>query len=260
MKRLEDVVIWGMGQLGAVFATGLLELGYRVTPVTRQKPVADVIGSVPEPAAVIVAVGEASLPEVLSRVPESWQGRLVLVQNELLPYVWEPYSSEAPTVVVVWFEKKKGTVVRSVQSTRVFGPNSALIQSCLDRVVVPCDVLPSFERLCFELVLKNVYILTINAAGLAQEGDVGTLWQEQRGLMESVAREAVAIEQRLLGAPIDVSQALAGLEAAILADPRHVTRGRTAPERLRRALERARGFGIEVPTLEGIEMQISTPS
>ncbi len=59
------------------------------------------------PALVLVAVGEADLHPVLEKIPTAWRDCLALLQNELLPRDWEAHGLQEPTVISVWFEKKK---------------------------------------------------------------------------------------------------------------------------------------------------------
>jgi len=103
---MKDVVVLiGVGEMGGVFARGILRSGHPVCPVTRQKPAEAVVKEIPEPEAVVVAVGEKDLQDVLKTIPEEWRDRLVLLQNELLPKDWKQYQL-SPTVISVWFEKK----------------------------------------------------------------------------------------------------------------------------------------------------------
>ena len=52
------------------------------------------------PYCVVVAVAEDALDQVLEEMPESWKrdGKLVLLQNELLPEKWERHKVQNPTV------------------------------------------------------------------------------------------------------------------------------------------------------------------
>ena len=71
--------------MGGVFARGFLKAGYSITPVTRAHSIETCAMNNPEPDAVLVAVGEKDSQPILTGMPETWRGRLILLQNELLP-------------------------------------------------------------------------------------------------------------------------------------------------------------------------------
>ncbi len=101
------VVVVGIGEMGSVFARGFLRLGHPVYPVVRGIEMTEVENRVAEPELAVIAVAEKDIQLVLQAVPESWRDRLVLLQNELLPNDWLMHDLD-PTVISVWFEKKKG--------------------------------------------------------------------------------------------------------------------------------------------------------
>ena len=82
------VVIIGMGELGEIFARGFLKLGYPVYPVLRSMQFSTVVSAIPEPELVLLAVGEDDFHPQLEVLPDSWRGKLVFLQNELLPHDW----------------------------------------------------------------------------------------------------------------------------------------------------------------------------
>ena len=102
------IALVGVGEMGGVFARGFLRAGHPVYPVTREMDMAAAAVAVPDPALVLVAVAEGDLHAVLSELPERWRDRVGLLQNELLPRDWQRHGLENPTVISVWFEKKKG--------------------------------------------------------------------------------------------------------------------------------------------------------
>jgi len=106
MKK--PVVLIGAGEMGGVFARGLLRLGHPVYPLTRAMDMHKTAKDILDPEAVIVAVAESDIHPVLSDIPEAWRDRLVLLQNELLPRDWQKHHLHNPTVISVWFEKKPG--------------------------------------------------------------------------------------------------------------------------------------------------------
>ena len=249
MKR--PVVIVGMGEMGELFASGLLKSGHPVYPVLRDTALASMASAIPEPELVLVAVGENELHPVLESMPDQWRGRLALLQNELLPRDWHRHGIAEPTVIVVWFDKKKGRPFVAVQPTPVCGPKASLVTGALDVLNVPNWEIPPNELL-YELVRKNLYILTINIAGLKTGGTVGELWGKHRGLAGRVANEILDIQEWLAGCALPRARLVAGMVEGFDGDPDHICTGRSAPERLQRALILARNAGIGTPMLQEI--------
>ena len=105
---MNDVVVVGLGQLGRVFAGGLLRVGRAVVPLNRGDDMAALAQHHPAPELVLVAFAENDLHSVLAALPASWKQRVALIQNELLPRDWLAHGDTDPTVISVWFEKKKG--------------------------------------------------------------------------------------------------------------------------------------------------------
>lgn len=250
MKRA--VIVIGIGEMGSVFARGFLRLGHPVYPVTRSDSMREVAAVNPEPAAVIVAVGENDLHPILETIPETWQDSLILIQNELLPRDWQDFDISHPTVMSVWFEKKKGQDVKVVVPSVAHGPNAELIASALGTLNIPVEILHGEDRLLFELVRKNLYILTTNIAGLETDGTVSELWRDHREIARSVAREILEIQAWLTDESLDIDGLMQAMLTAFEGDPDHNCMGRSAAERLARALELAKQGNIETPILEAI--------
>jgi hypothetical protein len=248
------VVIIGMGEMGELFAAGFLKSGYPVYPVLRGMDPALVASEVPEPEFVLAAVGENDLAPLLDSLPETWRGRLGLLQNELLPPAWQAHGIIDPTVIVVWFDKKKGRPFVAVLPTPVCGPHASLVLDALRAVDVAAHAIPAGELL-YELVRKNLYILTINIAGLVTGGTVSELWSRHRELAEKVAGEILAVQAWLARSVLPRERLMAGMLEGFAGDPQHICTGRSAPARLRRVLEHARAAGIETPILRDISAQ-----
>ena len=250
------VVMVGMGQLGRIFSGGLLRAGGTVVPVNREDSMAQIALSVPDPALVMVAVGENDLNAVLAVLPEQWKSRVGLIQNELLPRDWLRYQLVNPTVIPVWFEKKKGMDAKPLLPSPVFGPAAALIVSALNDIDIPAYALSGEADLLYELVRKNVYILTTNIAGMNTGGNVGQLWEDHRGLATAVAEEVMDIQDWLTGLQHDRERLMRGMVEAFEADPVHQCMGRSAPGRLTRALAYADEAGLSVPVLREIAQSV----
>jgi ketopantoate reductase len=246
------VVVIGIGEMGGVFARGFLRAGYPVFPATRQSDLAEVARAIPTPELVLVAVAENDLHGVLEQLPPAWFQRIGLLQNELLPGDWEQYGFAQPTVISVWFEKKKGQDVRVLIPSPAFGKQAGLLQEALGSIDIPVRVLDSATELLFELVVKNVYIVTTNCAGLVTGGTVSELWANHRELAEAIAREVIRIQESLTGQSFDADALIQGMLNAFEGDPEHKCMGRSAPARLARAIRQADAAGLDVPRLREI--------
>lgn len=258
MPDREPIIIVGMGELGGVLARGLLRLGHPVFPVLRDTPRAELAERV-APALVIVAVGEAELDAALASTPARWKDRLVLLQNELVPATWQSHALAELGVLVVWFEKKPGFEPRVLLPSVAWGRGAATLVDALARLGIPARVVTEREALVTELIVKNLYILVTNIAGLRVGGTVAELWSEHRELALAVAADVLAVQARLTDRALSAEALIPRLREAIDADPAHRCAGRSAPARLARALTHAARFGIAVPALRAIaEEQAST--
>lgn len=245
------VVVVGIGEMGSVFARGFLRLGHPVYPVVRGIEMTEVANRVAEPELAVIAVAEKDIQDVLRAVPESWRDRLVLLQNELLRNDWIMHDLD-PTVISVWFEKKKGMDSKVIIPSPVFGKHAQQVADALNSIDIATSVLASAEDLLFELVLKNVYILTTNISGLETGGTVGELWSDHREVATRVANEIIQLQQKLTGQSLDAEQLIAGMVNAFNGDPEHGCMGRSAPARLERALMLADEHGLDLPGLKKI--------
>ena len=247
----KSVVVVGLGEMGSVFARGFLRSGYTVHPVVRGVEMQTVADEVPQPELVLIAVGEADLHEQLVKVPEIWKDRLVLLQNELLPRDWQRHNLD-PTVISVWFEKKKGQDSKVIIPSPVFGKHAQQVADALASIDIASTVLTDEAALLHELVLKNVYILTTNIAGLEVGGNVGQLWQDNKLVAESVALDVIRLQEALTGKALDHQSLLDGMVNAFNGDPEHMCMGRSAPVRLQRALMLAEQNNLSLSMLERI--------
>ncbi|MCK5002509.1 MAG: hypothetical protein KAS57_05765 [Gammaproteobacteria bacterium] len=249
------VVVVGMGEMGSVFARGFLRAGHPVFPVVRNMDMTTVAYELAakqvEPRLVLIAVAEADLHPVLQEVPAAWRDRLVLLQNELLPNDWLQYELD-PTVISVWFEKKKGMDSKVIIPSPVYGKYASDIAEALISIDIATHVLQSSEALMFELVLKNVYILTTNIAGLQTGGNVGELWAHHRKIATAVAREVIELQEILTCQGCDSTALIDGMVNAFNGDLNHQCMGRSAPGRLARALDLAEKKGLNLKTLKKI--------
>jgi len=249
------VVSIGVGEMGGVFVRGILRLGYPVVPVTRDMNMNDVANEVSNPEAVLVSVAEKDIDAVLAAIPQVWRDRLILLQNELLPRDWQKHGIKNPTVISVWFEKKPGQDFKVLIPSPVFGPHAQLIADALTALGIPVNILGSEDELLQELVLKNVYILTTNIAGLETGGTVSELWNKHEVIARMVADEVMDIQSHLISNQLDREQLIQGMLVAFDGDPDHNCKGRSAPARLERALKIADEAGLAVKKLREIHSQ-----
>lgn len=252
------IVIIGIGELAGVFARAFLRNGYPVYPVTRSTKINEAAQNLPRPQLVLVAVAEKDFREVMQTIPAGWRSRLVLLQNELLPRDWEAYAIENPTVISVWFEKKRGMDYNVLLPSPVYGPNADLIAESLAGIEIPCNVLSSADDLVFELVLKNVFVFTINIAGLALPEGTTTamLWQENQKLALDVADNVIDLQEFVTGKTFARDGLRQGLLAGINGDPQHRCRGRSAPGRLTRIVEIADEANLPIPAIRDIHRRL----
>jgi hypothetical protein len=250
------VAIIGVGQLGGVFARAFLSAGYPVYPVTRDMPLRQTLDRIPSPALTLIAVGEKALPGVLREMAPGPRSSVGLLQNELLPDTWQSNGVTDPTVISVWFEKKKGLDVKVLRPSPLFGPRTDLMADALEGIGVPCRRLDTADELLKELVIKNVFVYMINICGLKIGGTTGTLWKEHADLARQVAAEIIALQEVLAGTTFSRTELMDGVVAGIAGDPRHKCMGRSAPGRLSRFLDMADKAGVPARAIRAIQAEI----
>jgi ketopantoate reductase len=260
MNTNQSAVVIGMGEMGGSFARGLLRLGLTVVPVLRTSDIEQIAEKIPEPAITLVTVGEADLDHALANLPDSWKVSTALIQNELLPRNWQAHDFVDPTVAAVWFEKKAGRSEKVIIPTPSYGPLADLLVTSLATIDVAAVELDSADDLLFELVRKNMYILTANIGGLITKDTVHDLWYNHRPLAQAVADDILPIQEWLTGATLDRDALIAGMVETFDADPGHGSTGRSAPARLARALHHADEAGLEVPKLREIQADLERAS
>ena len=101
-------------------------------------------------------------------------------------------------------------------------------------------------------MIKNLYILTSNIAGLKVGGTVGELWSDHQAFARAVADDVLALQEALTESRFEHEPLIQAMVEAFNGDPAHGCMGRSAPARLARALDHADRLGLEVPTLRTI--------
>lgn len=253
------IVVIGIGELGGVFAKAFLRNGHPVYPITRGMNMIAAAENLPDPQLALVAVAEKDFHPVLDTVPAPWRSRLGLLQNELLPRDWEAHGIADPTVISVWFEKKKGMDYKVFMPSPVYGPHAAVIAESLAKIDIASKILAGKEKLIFELVLKNVFVFTINIAGLVLEEGATTsmLWQKHQKLALDVADNVIDLQEHATSQTFSRERLKKGLLAGIEGDPDHKCRGRSAQGRLTRAIQLADDAGLKIQTIRDISKSLS---
>ena len=174
---------------------------------------------------------------------------------------WQSYRIDDPTVISVWFEKKKGMDTNELIPSRVYGPQAKLIAGALHGIDIACEVLSTEEDLLYELVRKNVFVFTINLAGLvlAEGTDTATLWAQHHELALAIADEVIDVQQWLTGATFDRKRLIDGLIEGINGDLQHKCKGRSARGRLERVIAVADGADLNIPRIRQIQKGETTP-
>lgn len=252
MRR--PIVIIGIGELGGVFAKAFLHYGYPVYPVTRTMNINEESENLPNPQLVLVAVAERDFSSVMANIPPQWRDAVGLLQNELLPSNWETHGIKQPTVISVWFEKKRGMDCNVLIPSRVYGPKAELIANSLESINISSRILSSEEDLLYELVRKSVFVFTINIAGLVlnENTTTGILWQEHNELARNIADDVMAVLQSKIGRTLQPNRLIDGMIEGINGDPDHKCKGRSAQDRLYRLTAIADKADLPVPTIRKI--------
>lgn len=251
------IILIGIGEIASVLARAFLRNEFPVFPVTRNMDIAEAAREMPDPLMVVVGVAEKDFPAVMETIPDAWRDCLVLIQNELLPHKWKVYGIENPTVLSVWFEKKKGMDTNPILPTPMFGPHADVIAASLEGIDVPCQVMASQEDMLLQLVQKNVFVFTINIAGLFLEAGTttSTLWEKHRQLALNVANDVIDLQEAITGQTLSREKLIDGLVKGFDGDPHHTCKGRSAAGRLARIIELADEKDLEINFIRGLAQQ-----
>lgn len=251
------IIVLGIGELGSVFARAFLKNNYPVYPITRATDIDELCSSI-DPEFILVCTGEGDLQSALKSIPEQWKDRVAMMQNELLPRDWATHDFIDPTVISVWFEKKKGMDSKVLISSPVFGAKANILVESLALIDIPAHSLANEEELLFELVLKNLYILTTNIAGLVIEtgSTVDDLRTHHLALMRDVSNDILKLQSALTGNTFAEDTLEKGIIHAFEGDLSHKCMGRSAPARLDRALELAKEFQLSTPNLTKVRQNL----
>jgi hypothetical protein len=251
---MRDFVVYGVGELGKLLATAALRRGVRVTPITRSQRADQVLRQISPHTPLLVSVGENDLDAALESLPSDHRAQVILLQNELFPSSWERHGL-TPSVFVPWVLQKRGLPTQVARPSPVFGAQRALLVELLDALSLPHQELHDQAELAQALVDKYVFILSINALGLAADRTLGEWLNRDQAQVWDTFDEATRLGERLVGRPIDPARAHAAAAEGMRALAQVAARGRTAGERVARALAHAARLGLSLPLLERLAKQ-----
>ena len=108
-----------------------------------------------------------------------------------------------------------------------------------------------------ELEAQRLVVLSEKACWIAAEtgGNVEELWSTYRELARRVGDEVIDLQEAVTGQPFERESLFAAMVRAFEGDPAHKCMGRSAPARLKRALEHAAAHALETPALKRIAQQ-----
>jgi hypothetical protein len=248
---MRNMILIGVGELGKLYGAAALRAGLRVTPVVRSTNVEDVWQATPEHTPILVAVGEADLEPVLEYLPAARKRDAILLQNELFPARWRRHGLE-PTVMIPWLLRKRGQPELVARATPVYGQYTSLVAELHRALGLDVEPLHSEAELAQALVDKYTFILTVNALGLLGDFTLGEWAAREPERIEVLSREAAALGQALCEHPIDAEASVRATQQGLEGMAPMRARGRSASERVRRAVGQAAAFGLELPALRRV--------
>lgn len=251
-SKKNPCVIIGIGQIGQVFAVGLLRQGYPLFPINRGENPAEFADITTEPELILIAVGQENLATVLAALPDIWRHHIALVQNDLSPKHWQDAGIINPTLAALWFERRDNGAPRALLPTPIFGPKAAILAAALSEVRLPFRIVPSEDAMIFELALKDLFFLTTMIGGLKKGGAVGVLWKNYRDLVLAVAEEVLSIEEVRFSMPLPRQALFERLAAAFDAAPDMIVTLENPGSRLLTLLDLAEKNHLKVPTLRDV--------
>ena len=251
---MRELVVYGLGELGQLYGAAALRAGLRVTPITRASDPGAVLAGCSEQLPILIAVGERALPEVLSTIDQARFGNVILLQNELFPSAYRA-RGPTPTVLVPWVLKKRGLPLIEARTTPVYGRFAALVLELHQALGISAVPLASEGELHRALVEKYAFIVTINALGVLRDRTLLVWLQEDPLRVRALAREATTLGAALCETEVDVDACVQAVGEAMHALGSIGARGRTADERVARALQQGARLGLALPELSQVKRE-----
>jgi hypothetical protein len=248
---MRELVIIGIGELGKLLGAGALRVGVRVTPVTRTMHIETVLKEIAPRTPILVSVGERALPELLATLPAAHRESVVLLQNELFPSIYRA-AQLRPSVLVPWVMQKPGMPTLVARPSPIYGGQADLFAEIFSALSIAHLRIANEGALAQALVDKYTFILTINALGLSTDRTLGMWLQEDPAQVWDICSEASRLGEALVEAPIDAAQAQHATQEAMVALSHVPARGRSARERVDRALGHARRLKLSLSAIARI--------
>lgn len=242
------VVVYGIGEIGSLVARGALSAGVTVVPIVRETDRGAAFAGVHAFTPVVLAVPESALEAAVRDVPPDRRGDLVFVQNEIFPQTTHALGLDRPTVATLWVLRKRGLPALGARPSTVSGPHAAAMAKFLGKAGVAAVAVDERTALV-DVVLKYAFIVAANALGVRGEGTLGEWLAHDAALVDALLTEGVALGSAHAGHAVDVNTLVVDARDAVRAFSAMPARGRTARERVERAVRSAAELGVRAPTL-----------
>jgi hypothetical protein len=246
--KTHAIIVYGLGEIGSLFALGALKGDASVVPVVRGTDRERTFAGVHAFTPVVLAVPESHLAAAVRDVPPDRKGDVVLVQNEMFPSDWHALGLDRPTVATLWVLRKKGQPQLGARPTTIHGPHAQSMAAFLTNVDVAATAVDERASL-HDIVLKYAFIVTVNALGVRGDMRVGEWMTHDPSLIDALLTEGVALGAARAGIALDTASAVDELLPALHAFGAMPARGRMARERVDRAIAHATTLGVRAPTL-----------
>jgi hypothetical protein len=246
--KTQAILVYGVGEIGSIFALGALKSDATVVPITRATDRERAFAAVHAFTPVVLSVPEAHLALAVREVPPDRKGDVVLVQNEMFPSEWHALGLDRPTIATMWVLRKKGQPQLGARPTTLHGPHAQSMAAFLTSADVAATAVDEAASL-YDIALKYAFIVTVNALGVRGDMRVGEWMTHDPGLIDALLTEGVALGAARAGIACDTASAIDELLPAMHAFGAMPARGRTARERVDRAIACAATLGVRAPTL-----------
>ncbi len=248
---MNTLLLFGVGQLGRLFAGGALRTGVTVVPIRRSTDVGPLWSAYAPGTPILMAVGEGDLEAAVDRVPRDRRDDLIFVQNELYPSDLTSHGAEGATLGLVWTNQKAGAPTLVGRGTAASGPHADAFCSWHHELAIPCRVADRHD-IAVEAAAKYAFIVCVNALGLVDARSVGDWQQADSARVESLLAESVRLASARLGEPAVAPETLSRVRDALRGFASLPTRGRSSPSRVARAVALAAELGCDVPELASL--------
>ena len=249
-----ECIVIGLGQLGQLYGGAALRLGMRVTPVTRHQSIADTCERVSKDSPIVVAVGEGALNEVAREIPVHRRKDAVLVQNEIFMESMNEIGLGESTLSTVWLSKKKQRPIEIARVSCAYGPHADWFRTLHQAIDLPMECAADAAQMERELIAKYTFILTINVLGLVENITLGQWLEKDAALVESVAVDALGLAEAYAKTRVQADQVLEIVREAMHGLAHYPARGRTAQQRLDKAIKDARQYQVDMPGISALKL------